>query len=146
MSCIRIGIISQLFLTFIEPVSDCYFTGNPGLGLSLSLEDFGSEAQAPHWLPQDRWENVMAISVLPGPLDNLCVKIAENSDTWHTWYKSDTPERQMVEGDDNQTEDTSTARGMSLLPAMSDKLKAKESSNRLTSDLAGPTTYVVVTC
>ena len=85
--------------------------GNPGLGLSLTLEDFGSEALPPHWLPQDRWENVMAISVLPGALDNLCVRIAESSETWHTWYKSETPERQMIEADDNQTEDTSTARG-----------------------------------
>ncbi|XP_067941284.1 uncharacterized protein [Watersipora subatra] len=80
--------------------------GNPGLGLSLSLDDFGCEAKPPEWLPKDRWENVMAISVLPGPLDNLCVRIAENPEAWHKWYLSDTPERQMVSqtidgGDDN---------------------------------------------
>lgn len=84
------------------------FSGNPGLGLSLSLEDFGSEAKPPEWLPRDRWENVMAISVLPGPLDNLCVKIAEGGDSWQKWYHSATPERQMVSEneavDDNQTD------------------------------------------
>lgn len=70
--------------------------GNPGLGLSLSLDDFGCEANPPEWLPRDRWENVMAISVLPGALDNLCVKIAENSERWHKWYNGSTPEREMV--------------------------------------------------
>lgn len=65
--------------------------------MSLTLDDFGCDAKPPEWLPRDRWENVMAISVLPGPLDNLCVKLAENSEPWHKWYLSDTPERQMVQ-------------------------------------------------
>jgi len=95
----------------------CHVLGNPGLGLSLSLEDFGSDAKAPEWLPKDRWENIMAISVLPGPLDNLCVRIAENSAAWEKWYNSSVPEREMIsdqpQTDDNQTE-SSEAGGSAL--------------------------------
>ena len=68
--------------------------GNPGIGMSLSLTDFDCAEEAPSWLPRDKWEDILAISVLPGPLDSLCVKIATNSDQWKEWYRSDAPEKE----------------------------------------------------
>ena len=87
------------------------FSGNPGLGLQLSLADFGSEAQPPTWLARDVWENIMALSVLPGPLDNLCVKIAEDSDGWYKWFCSETPEKtfNLVQQSSQQVDNMTTS-------------------------------------
>lgn len=82
-----------LLLCHSLPGPDFSTLGNPGLGLQLSLSDFGSEAQPPSWLAKDIWENIMALSVLPGPLDNLCVKVAEDSEGWSKWFSSETPEK-----------------------------------------------------
>lgn len=68
--------------------------GNPGLGMQLTLNDFDCKDPPPKWLPQEKWEDILALSVLPGPLDSLCVHMAQNSDTWNSWYKSDYPERE----------------------------------------------------
>lgn len=97
-----------------SPVTIKFFLlllGNPGLGLQLSLEDFGSDAKPPAWLPKDKWENIMALSVLPGALDNLCVKIAESPEQWHQWYNSSNPEKsfQLVESDTSGETETDTA-------------------------------------
>jgi len=54
--------------------------------MQLSLEDFGSEASPPDWLAQDKWDNVMAVSVLPGALDNLCVKVHFFRDILIAWW------------------------------------------------------------
>ena len=66
--------------------------GNPGLGMQLSLSDFGS-AGKPLDIPSKKWEDILAISVLPGPLDSLCVHMAQCPDQWLVWYKSVRPER-----------------------------------------------------
>eukprot|EP00105_Crassostrea_gigas_P044993 XP_019929141.1 PREDICTED: dynein beta chain, ciliary isoform X4 [Crassostrea gigas] len=68
--------------------------GNPGLGMQLTLNDFDCKDPPPKWLPQEKWEDILALSVLPGPLDSLCVHMAQNSDTWKSWYTSDYPERE----------------------------------------------------
>jgi dynein heavy chain len=60
--------------------------------MQLSLSDFDSSADPPSWIPHDQWEDLLAISVLPGPLDSLCVQLAENPEEWKEWYKSDKPE------------------------------------------------------
>ncbi|KAK3108743.1 hypothetical protein FSP39_014630 [Pinctada imbricata] len=46
--------------------------GNPGLGMQLTLSDFDCKDPPPTWLPQEKWEDILALSVLPGPLDSLC--------------------------------------------------------------------------
>jgi dynein heavy chain len=69
-------------------------TGNPGLGMQLTLNDFDCKDPPPAWLPQEKWEDILALSVLPGPLDSLCVHIAQNSESWKSWYKSEYPERE----------------------------------------------------
>jgi hypothetical protein len=48
----------------------------------------------PAWLPQEKWEDILALSVLPGPLDSLCVNFAQNSESWKSWYKSQHPEKE----------------------------------------------------
>ncbi|XP_056010102.1 uncharacterized protein LOC125667097 [Ostrea edulis] len=68
--------------------------GNPGLGMQLTLDDFDCKDPPPTWLPQEKWEDILALSVLPGPLDSLCVHIAQNSESWKSWYKSEYPERE----------------------------------------------------
>nr|XP_022320176.1 dynein beta chain, flagellar outer arm-like isoform X6 [Crassostrea virginica] len=68
--------------------------GNPGLGMQLTLNDFDCKDPPPKWIPQEKWEDILALSVLPGPLDSLCVHLAQNSESWKAWYKSDYPERE----------------------------------------------------
>ena len=60
--------------------------------MQLTLSDFECDDEPPTWLPGDKWDDIMAVSVLPGPLDSLCVQIAKNADTWQTWYTCDQPE------------------------------------------------------
>ena len=83
-------------------------TGNPGLGIPLSLADFDcppGEVAPPGWLPQDKWDDILAVSVLPGPLDSLCVNMAVNSDEWRVWYHSDLPENEPMPFRDQTGED-----------------------------------------
>ncbi|XP_072048734.1 uncharacterized protein [Amphiura filiformis] len=69
--------------------------GNPGLGnMELSLADFDCDAPAPSFIADDKWDDILAMSVLPGPLDGLCVQIAEIPDAWESWYKADAPENE----------------------------------------------------
>ncbi|XP_058857324.1 dynein beta chain, ciliary-like isoform X3 [Acipenser ruthenus] len=69
------------------------FQGFQGCGsVALTLNDFGSDADPPAWLPPERWESLLGLSVLPGPLDSVCVQVAESSTEWETWYNSDHPE------------------------------------------------------
>lgn len=70
-------------------------TGNPGTGsVRLTLVDFGCDGNTPPptWLPEHQWEDVMALSVFPAPLEALCVQLVENSEAWRGWYESDRPE------------------------------------------------------
>ncbi|KAK7479595.1 hypothetical protein BaRGS_00029144 [Batillaria attramentaria] len=71
-----------------------FLQGNPGLGMQLTLSDFDSKDSPPTWLPREKWDDIMALSVLPGPLDSLCVSFAAASDAWHDWYKSPYPEQE----------------------------------------------------
>ena len=62
--------------------------------MQLTLSDFDCKDDPPDWLPQEKWEDILALSVLPGPLDSLCVNFAQNTDAWKSWYKGDYPERE----------------------------------------------------
>ncbi|KAM4795913.1 dynein axonemal heavy chain 9-like [Rhinophrynus dorsalis] len=55
-------------------------------------ELFGSNLNPPSWLPQERWDDLMALSELPAPLKRFCVKVTENSSAWERWYNSDYPD------------------------------------------------------
>ena len=68
--------------------------GNPGFGrqIPFSLEDFDCTAPEPPWLPTDRWEDLLAFSLLPGTLEDICARVAEASDMWKAWYDADEPE------------------------------------------------------
>ena len=74
----------------------------------VSLADFDTSAKVPKWLPANCWQNVLSISTLPGPLNGICVDIAENGDEWQEWFQSDEPERADVPGydDDKSAEGT----------------------------------------
>lgn len=58
------------------------------------MNDFDYKDEPPMWLPQEKWEDILALSVLPGPLDSLCVNFAQHSDAWKSWYKSPYPEKE----------------------------------------------------
>lgn len=60
------------------------------MDVTLTLKDFESDASPPAWLPEHVWRDVMAISVLPGPLEFFCTQIAEDPDTWQNWFESET--------------------------------------------------------
>ena len=65
--------------------------------MQLSLADFDCDDAMPlSWLPVDKWEDVLAVSVLPGPLDSLCVHMARDADAWKNWYHSDKPEDELL--------------------------------------------------
>ncbi|GFO25145.1 dynein beta chain, ciliary-like, partial [Plakobranchus ocellatus] len=71
-----------------------FLQGNPGLGMQLSLQDFDCrDGETPTWLPTEKWEDILALSVLPGPLDSLCVDFACNGEAWKDWYQSPYPEK-----------------------------------------------------
>lgn len=57
------------------------------------MSDFDCKAEVPDWLSKEKWEDVLALSVLPGPLDSLCVDVAINSEQWKEWYTSPYPEK-----------------------------------------------------
>ena len=60
--------------------------------MQLTLQDFDNTGDPPSWLPAQKWEDVMAVSVLPGPLDSLCVHLANNDEAWKNWYQHSEPE------------------------------------------------------
>ena len=60
--------------------------------MQLTLQDFECAEDVPTWLPADKWDDIMAVSVLPGPLDSLCVHMAKQSDKWHEWYIHEQPD------------------------------------------------------
>ena len=61
-------------------------SGNPGLDMDISLKDFDrEELEPPTWLSAKKWEDVLAISVLPGALDSVCVHLAEHQEKWQLW-------------------------------------------------------------
>ncbi|XP_071959570.1 uncharacterized protein [Antedon mediterranea] len=86
--------------------------GNPGFGgMELTLNDFDCKAKPPSFLPEDKWEDMLALSVLPGPLDSMCVHVAEHPEAWEEWYKLATPEDEPLpmrpETDDTQAKQDS---------------------------------------
>ena len=62
--------------------------------MQLTLADFDSKDSPPTWLSKDKWEDILALSVLPGPLDSLCVSFAAAADAWHQWYTAPYPEQE----------------------------------------------------
>ena len=79
---------------FTEEETTFLVHGNPGFGcsLSISLSDFECSASVPDWLPADRWEDLLAFSVLPGSLEGICVRVAENNEQWKAWFHEVAPE------------------------------------------------------
>jgi hypothetical protein len=43
-------------------VSIYILTGNPGLGMQLTLNDFDYKDDPPAWLPQEKWEDIIKIT------------------------------------------------------------------------------------
>lgn len=64
--------------------------------MDLTLKDFESDATPPEFLPSEQWEDLMAVSVLPGPLDGICVQLAESPEPWAKWYQSEEPEMEAI--------------------------------------------------
>lgn len=66
------------------------------MDITWTLADFNSSEKPPSWLPADKWESVLAMSVLQGPLDGICVQIATNQSDWNNWYSSECPENESL--------------------------------------------------
>ena len=79
---------------FIEEELALTVHGNRKFGrqIPFSLEDFDCTAPVPPWLPTDRWEDLLASSILQGTLEGLCAKVAQASDIWKGRYDADEPE------------------------------------------------------
>ena len=61
---------------------------NRGFGRQIlfSLEDFDCTAPEPPWLLTGRWEDLLAFSLLPGTLEDICARVAEASDMLKARY------------------------------------------------------------
>ena len=84
----------------------------------LTLADFDPTLLTPSWVPPDRWQSLLSLSTLPGPLEGLCTKVASEP-KWQEWYYHDCPEslsfpgideddEQGDEEEDEQTQNTMT--------------------------------------
>lgn len=62
--------------------------------MQLTLADFDCKDDPPDWMPSEKWEDILALSVLPGALDSLCVNFVQNSEEWKAWYKFDHPDQE----------------------------------------------------
>ena len=61
--------------------------------MQLSLLDFDCNLVAPiGTFTTSQWDDLLAVSVLPGPMDGICTKIAAHADQWSIWMKSSRPE------------------------------------------------------
>ncbi|XP_018102433.1 dynein beta chain, flagellar outer arm [Xenopus laevis] len=43
----------------------------------------------PSWMPQERWNDLMALSLVSSPLRTFSMQVAEHSLEWGRWYKTD---------------------------------------------------------
>ncbi|XP_069470025.1 uncharacterized protein [Ambystoma mexicanum] len=75
-------------LAFLVHGSSAY--GN----MTLALADMGSNLSPPSWLPSERWEDLLVLSMAPGPLNSFCIQVAEKSSLWEEWYNTDYPDLQ----------------------------------------------------
>ncbi|XP_055866060.1 uncharacterized protein LOC106055129 isoform X2 [Biomphalaria glabrata] len=94
MMCLHIK--SELGEDITSDEISMFFIGNPGLEMQLTLSDFDCNADVPAWLSKEKWEDILALSVLPGPLDSFCAEFATNSEQWKEWYQSSYPEKQQL--------------------------------------------------
>ncbi|KAJ1184768.1 hypothetical protein NDU88_001571 [Pleurodeles waltl] len=62
--------------------------GNSALGLG----DMSSDLSPPSWLPSDRWQDVLVLSTVPGPLHSVCIQVTGKSSVWEKWYNLVYPE------------------------------------------------------
>lgn len=64
--------------------------------MQLTLTDFDCKASPPEWLSREKWEDILALSVLPGPMDSICIDLAMHSHEWKEWYESPYPEKLLL--------------------------------------------------
>ncbi|CAH2222787.1 dynein beta chain, flagellar outer arm-like [Pelobates cultripes] len=63
----------------------------------IGWETIGSNINAPSWMPSERWEDLMILSIISEHFKTICAQITENSSAWENWYIS-------VYQDDENTE------------------------------------------
>lgn len=63
----------------------------------LKLADFDPTLLTPSWVPIDRWQSILSLSTLPGPLEQICTTIV-NDPKWQEWYHDDEPEKLKLPG------------------------------------------------
>ncbi|KAE8625049.1 hypothetical protein XENTR_v10006145 [Xenopus tropicalis] len=52
-------------------------------------KNIDSNCVPPSWMPQDRWNDLMALSLVSGPLRMFSKQVAEHSLEWEKWYNTD---------------------------------------------------------
>ena len=64
--------------------------GKYNTNLNISLSDFGvpEKTPVPKWLPNDSWNDLLAMSLLQGELDHFVIAIISNEKEWKQWYDS----------------------------------------------------------
>ena len=62
--------------------------GKYNSNINISLTDFGvpKNTPIPKWLPPDKWNDLLAMSLLQGELDHFVVAIVSSEKEWKDWY------------------------------------------------------------
>ena len=99
-SSVLLCVVITIIVTLIAIVSSI-------LGLPetdhLTLADFDPTLLTPSWVSPDRWQSLLSLSTLPGPLEGLCTKVASDP-KWQEWYNHDRPESLSFPGIDEDNE------------------------------------------
>ena len=64
--------------------------GKYNSNINISLTDFGvpKNTPVPKWIPTDKWNDLLAMSLLQGELDHFVVAIVSSENEWKAWYSN----------------------------------------------------------
>lgn len=64
--------------------------GKHNANLKIDLTDFGipNNTPIPSWIPNENWNDLLAMSLIQGELDHFVVAIISAEKEWKNWYNN----------------------------------------------------------
>lgn len=64
--------------------------GKYNSNINITLYDFGlpQTTKVPDWIPQDNWNDLLAMSLLQGDLDHFVIAIVSAENEWKNWFQN----------------------------------------------------------
>ncbi|RNA04920.1 dynein beta ciliary-like, partial [Brachionus plicatilis] len=64
--------------------------GKYNSNINITLHDFGvpQTTKVPNWIPKDNWNDLLAMSLIPGDLDHFVIAIVSSEKEWKNWFQS----------------------------------------------------------